>query len=68
MRSTVYSILQSQSGMNVSRACADVEDSCSGIEIEDLFVDVNQNNSLFCCCELKQKWGLEYYLEVQGNS
>ena len=50
--------------MNVSRVCRSIEDSCCGIEIQDLFVGVNQNNSLLYSCELKHNWGLEYYLEI----
>jgi len=54
--------------MNVSRVCRNTEDRCSGIEIQDLFVGVNQKNSLLYCCELKHKWGLEYYSEVCMSS
>jgi len=54
--------------MNVSRVCTNTEDSCSGIEVHDLFVGVNQNNSFLYYFELKHKWGLEYYLEVCTNS
>jgi hypothetical protein len=43
--------------MNVSRVCRNNEDSCSGIEVQDLFVVINQNNSLLYYCELKHKWG-----------
>jgi hypothetical protein len=54
--------------MNVSRVCRNTEDICSGIEIQDLLVGVNQNNSLLYYCELKHKWGLEYFLEVCASS
>jgi hypothetical protein len=54
--------------MNVSRVCTDIEDSCSGTEIQELFVGVNQNNSMLYYCELKHKWGLGYCLEVCTNS
>jgi len=41
--------------MNVSRVCTDIEGSCSGVELQDLFVGVNQNNSLLYFCDLKHK-------------